>query len=97
MTFLYFLLFSYALVILARIDGPFDVVRKTRMVLINHTGSMGPFFYKLLECPYCLGFWTGLISYVVFFPLTWMILPFALISSVSIYLVENLSAHRSSL
>lgn len=87
--FLLFILFSYSLVILSRIDGPFDIVRKTRMALINLPG-VGAFFYKLLECPYCLGFWTGMFSYLVFYQLSWYFIPFAFVSSVTIYLIENL-------
>lgn len=88
MMFIYFFLLSYSLVILSRLDGPFDIIHKTKLKLFET--KYGGFFYKLFECPYCLGFWTSIISYLVFFPISLYIVPFALISAFLIYVGENL-------
>lgn len=45
-------------------DGPFDLIIKARRWLINNT-YVGSFFFKLLECPVCSGFWCGLAIYLI--------------------------------
>ena len=46
-----------------QIDGPFNILSKTRIWLLNT--SIGPIFYKLISCYYCLGFHTSYISYLI--------------------------------
>lgn len=41
-------------------DGPFDICAKIRNKLINNK-YVGVFFYKLLDCYFCTGFWSGII------------------------------------
>lgn len=88
-----FLLLAYSFVILARTDGPFDSIRKFRNFLFGiEFFSLGHFFYKLLECPYCIGFWASLLAAVIVFPLNWFTLWWAFIGAVVVYIVELLIA-----
>ena len=46
-----------------QIDGPWGCISALRSLLLR--SAIGPFFYKLIECNYCLGFHTSLISYIL--------------------------------
>jgi hypothetical protein len=45
-------------------NGPWDLISKWRNLMMR-IPFIGVQFYKLLECPYCLGFWAGLIIYLL--------------------------------
>jgi hypothetical protein len=45
-------------------DGPFDLMLKLRLQLFR-VPYLGVFFYKLFECPFCLGCWAGLSVYLL--------------------------------
>jgi hypothetical protein len=48
-------------------DGPFALISKLRNILMRNKYA-GVFFYKLLECWYCVGCHTGYIIYLLFTP-----------------------------
>jgi hypothetical protein len=50
--------------IIKELDGPFDILAKTRNWLMLNK-FVGVFFYKLFECYFCCGFWSGLIVYLL--------------------------------
>src|ERR1700722_6573711 len=59
------LLAIFALGIVVRnIDGPFNLFQKARIKLLQNK-YVGPFFYKLLECSICSGFWCGISIYML--------------------------------
>lgn len=65
--FIFILLASYSLSFLIKeTDGPFDIISKLRNYLMRNK-YIGVFFYKLLSCYYCCGFWSGLIIYLIYF------------------------------
>jgi len=43
-------------------DGPWDIITKWRNLMMR-LPLVGPQFYKLLDCFYCTGFWSGLVIY----------------------------------
>lgn len=45
-------------------DGPFGLIGKGRNLLMR-AGVLGPFFYKLFECPFCSGCWAGAAIYLI--------------------------------
>jgi hypothetical protein len=45
-------------------DGPWDLVSKWRNLMMR-IPVIGPQFYKLLDCYYCLGFHCGWIVYLL--------------------------------
>ena len=45
-------------------DGPFGLISKFRNLLMRNR-YIGTFFYNLLECYFCLGFWCGIIIYLL--------------------------------
>lgn len=49
---------------LKQTDGPWDVVSKWRNLMMR-IPIIGPQFYKLLDCYYCTGTWTGIIIYLL--------------------------------
>lgn len=48
---------------LKEIDGPFFLISTVRLALLRNK-YVGFFFYKLFECYFCLGFYSGLIVYL---------------------------------
>jgi len=46
-------------------DGPFGIMNWIRIKLIN--SYCGVFFYKLLECSHCVGFYSGMAVYCLTF------------------------------
>lgn len=44
-------------------DGPFDLMNKIRVYLLSNK-YVGVFFYKLLDCYFCISFHTGWIIYL---------------------------------
>lgn len=45
-------------------DGPFDVMTIIRSKLMKNQ-YVGVFFYKLLDCYFCVGTYAGIIVYVI--------------------------------
>lgn len=45
-------------------DGPFDLISKARFALMQNK-YLGVFFYKLLDCYFCVGFHAGWIIYLL--------------------------------
>ena len=45
-------------------EGPFGLIAKMRSLLFR-LGPLGPFFYKLFECPFCSGCWAGAAIYMI--------------------------------
>lgn len=45
-------------------DGPFDIMNKIRLILL-HNKYIGVFVYKLLECYFCVGTWSGVLVYLL--------------------------------
>lgn len=45
-------------------DGPFDIMSHLRSKLMQNK-YLGVFFYKLLSCYFCSGFYGGLIIYLL--------------------------------
>jgi hypothetical protein len=43
-------------------DGPFAIMNKLRTMLLNNK-YIGVFVYKLLECYFCVGAWSGVMVY----------------------------------
>lgn len=60
---IYHLLATYALVFLiTQTEGPFGIISFIRNILMRNS-IVGVFFYKLFECPFCLGFWCSILVY----------------------------------
>lgn len=86
-----FILLAYSFVVLLRTDGPFDLIQKTRKRLFDiEFLNLGHFFYKLLECPYCIGFWCSLLAAIICFPVSAFTICWAFIGAVVVFLIENL-------
>lgn len=51
--------------LIVNIEGPFGIFSKIRNLLLNNK-YVGVFFYKLLSCYFCSGFWSGIIFCVLF-------------------------------
>jgi len=47
-----------------QVDGPFDVFSKLRN-LVARVPVVGPLFFHLLTCDFCLGFWASAGVYLV--------------------------------
>ena len=63
----FYLLAMFALGMLVRnIPGPFEVFDKARIALLQNE-FVGAFFYKLLSCPICVGWWCGIAVYLLQF------------------------------
>jgi hypothetical protein len=45
-------------------DGPWGVMNWFRRILLSNK-YVGVFFYKLLNCAYCSGAWSGVIVYLL--------------------------------
>lgn len=45
-------------------DGPWGIMSWLRNKLMTNK-YVGVFFYKLLSCYFCTGFWTGIIAYLL--------------------------------
>jgi hypothetical protein len=45
-------------------DGPFDIIHKVRLILIQNK-YVGVFFFKLFECYFCIGCHCGWIVYLL--------------------------------
>lgn len=58
-----FAIFSLAFLI-KEIEGPWGIVSTARNWVMNNS-VVGVFFFKLLECYYCLGFWCGIAIYLL--------------------------------
>lgn len=86
-----FLLLAYSFVILLRTDGPFNIILKlrNRLFALEQFG-LGHFFYKLLDCPYCIGFWCSLVSALIIFPVGWFTIVWAFIGAVCVYIAEHI-------
>jgi hypothetical protein len=54
-------------IVFRQLDGPFDLFQKARLWLLR-LEYVGPFVYKLLECPYCIGFHCGWMVYLLSCP-----------------------------
>ena len=83
-----FLLLSYSFVVLTKLDGPFNLILRFREKLYQL--PCGGFFFKLLQCSYCTGFWAGMLSYLICFNVSLWIFPLALVAAVFSYVVEIL-------
>ena len=46
------------------LSGPFDIFDWTRRTLLSNK-IFGVFFYKLLSCPWCIGFHCGYSIYII--------------------------------
>lgn len=46
-------------------DGPFGIINYLRRFLLN--SKLGPTFYNLFNCYYCLGFHTSWMSYCILY------------------------------
>lgn len=44
-----------------QIDGPWGILASTRNYLLQNR-YVGVFFLKLFTCPFCMGFWSGIIA-----------------------------------
>jgi hypothetical protein len=44
--------------VIQQASGPFGIISKTRNALMQNK-YVGVFFYQLLSCPFCTGFWSG--------------------------------------
>ena len=49
--------------LLTQMDGPFGIIAKCRNIIVQFP-YIGLFFYKLIQCGYCNGFWLGTIIYI---------------------------------
>ena len=86
-----FFLLAYSFVILLRTDGPFDLIQKFRTKLFAISKcNFGHFFFKLLECPYCIGFWSSILSAIILFPISHMTVVLGFVGAVCIYIVESI-------
>lgn len=66
MEFILAILTMYAISFLIKeIDGPFGIFSLIRNKLMLNR-FVGVFFYKLLECYFCVGFHSGWITYLLF-------------------------------
>ena len=45
-------------------DGPFNILLHLRLALLRNK-YVGTFFYSLLQCYFCVGFWSGAIVYLL--------------------------------
>ena len=52
-------------------DGPFNILAKLRIFLLQNK-YVGVFFYKLLSCYFCVGFYGGIATYLLY-ETTWKI------------------------
>ncbi len=50
--------------LLKEMDGPFGIIGRGRNWLMNQP-TVGVFFYKLFSCYYCMGWWSGIIIYLL--------------------------------
>lgn len=48
------------------IDGPFNLISLIRSFLMRQS----IFFYHLFSCAFCVGFWSGIIVFLVYEPFT---------------------------
>ena len=51
--------------VIRNISGPLDLLSKIRNKLMS-IPKLGVFFYELLNCPWCIGFHSGYIIYLLF-------------------------------
>lgn len=64
-----YLLAMYAISFaIKEIDGPWGIIGYTRNKLIQNK-YVGVFFYKLLDCYFCVGFHSGWIVYLLTHPI----------------------------
>jgi len=95
MNIIILLLASFGLTFLIRqSEGPFGIISwfRNKLMLIPH---IGVFFYKLLECPYCTGFWCGIIVYLINekkYALNFLFL-FALASAAACLIIDNMLSY----
>ena len=61
--FLIFAIFGLSFAI-KEINGPFGIISKFRNLLMK-SKYFGVFFYELLSCYFCVGFWSGIIIYLI--------------------------------
>lgn len=65
MELLFCLLAMFALTFaIKETDGPWGIMAWFRNKLVQNK-YVGVFFYKLLSCSFCTGFWSGLIIYMM--------------------------------
>jgi hypothetical protein len=65
MEILIYIFAIYGLVFLIRdIDGPWGILSWLRSKLMQNK-YVGVFFFKLLDCPYCSGWWAGIAIYLL--------------------------------
>lgn len=50
------------------LSGPFNSFDWFRRKIVGLEYGIGLFCYQLLSCPWCLGFWIGLMCSIVFLP-----------------------------
>lgn len=48
------------------LSGPFNIFGLTRNLLLKNK-YLGLFFYELLSCPWCIGFHSGYVIYLLYF------------------------------
>ena len=88
----------FALGMLARnIAGPFDLIDRVRIALLQNKWT-GPFTYKLLSCPICIGFWIGIAIYLLqlnTFSIRELIV-WGLTGSAVVFIGDELLEHKSS-
>lgn len=61
------LLAIYAISYIFRnLDGPFDILNYIRRELLDNK-YIGVFVYKLISCPWCVGFHSGYLVYLLSF------------------------------
>ena len=60
-----FLLSTFGLTFLVKeMDGPFGIIGYSRNLLMR-IPYIGTFIYNLLQCPFCIGTWSGIIIYLL--------------------------------
>lgn len=65
MNWLIYILAIYGLAFLLKeVEGPWGIVATARNWLMTNK-YVGVFFYKLLECYFCMGWWCGVFIYLL--------------------------------
>ena len=94
-TFTNLLLINAIAFIIADLEGPFGIFSKIRnKILLNKI--VGVFFYKLLSCYFCIGFWCGIIVFFINGPIYSFIpmILYGLIGSIWSLLVSKIILRR---
>lgn len=75
--------------LLSRKEGPFNIILKIREKL-QENKYIGVFSFKLINCPFCLSFWVGLVLHFLFYGISFFAIPFAFSCAIlAIYFSNN--------